>query len=220
MLRDRPPSHEPLEPGAWPVPLLHPGEPVFCVGAGPSLRDIDPEVKAGLARRTTIVCNEAQLWLPSAPYWLFYDWRMIELHEQRIRDYAAAGGEAITPNRRIKSRLGDAVRLVPIVREDGLARDPRGLASGGNTGHGAVNLAFHFGASPIVLVGYDMRRARGGWSHWNRHNHSAAWRYCDVFRPRFKQIAVDLAAAGVTVLNATEGSALEWFERADLASLV
>jgi hypothetical protein len=83
-------------------------------------------------------------------------------------------------------------------------------SGGGNSGFQALNIAVQFGATRIVLVGFDMRLDRG--LHWhgrhpqglnNPHEPSImAWRRAlDAAAPTF-------AALGITVLNASPVSAL------------
>src|SRR5690606_27869932 len=89
--------------------------------------------------------------------------------------------------------------------------------SGGNSGYQAVNLAFHFGARRIVLLGFDMHRRDGG--HWHGEHHgmlSAPESHIAVWRREFDALAFDLKSEGVRVVNATEGSALECFPRMGL----
>lgn len=104
---------------------------------------------------------------------------------------------------------------------------------GGNSGFGALNLAVQFGASRIVLVGFDMRlyspadaqRLFGSTEkavHWHGdhqglHNPSAGnvtrWRrVTDGAAPTLK-------ALGVEVLNATPHSALSAYRRVNFAEV-
>ena len=47
----------------------------------------------------------------------------------------------------------------------GLSRDADTVHSGGNSGYQAINLAYHLGATRIILLGFDMF-CHGGRSHW------------------------------------------------------
>ena len=101
----------------------------------------------------------------------------------------------------------------------GLCTCPGRVHLGGNSGYQAVNLAFHFGAREIVLLGFDMHRQNGG--HWHGEHEgmlSAPERHLPVWRRAFDALAHDLAARGVRVTNATPGSALQCFPRGDLWS--
>ena len=101
----------------------------------------------------------------------------------------------------------------------GLEMDPSGVRHGSNSGYQAINLAFHFGVSRIVLLGYDMH-VDGARTHWHAGypGHTAESQehsLRDVFLPCFSTLVGPLAAAGVEVINCTPGSALTcWPSRA------
>lgn len=95
----------------------------------------------------------------------------------------------------------------------------RGLIhQGKNSGYQAINLAYLFGASRIILVGYDMQRT-GGAAHFFGEHPSTLSREIpfDIFLKYFGPLAIDLKQAGVDVINSTEGGALEVFRREPLS---
>ncbi|TPL49224.1 hypothetical protein FJ937_17245 [Mesorhizobium sp. B2-4-4] len=64
------------------------------------------------------------------------------------------------------------IHRVTIIKDNDrlLVKQPGVLGWGGNSGFHALNLAVQFGASKIILVGYDMRLDQG--VHWHgRHQH-------------------------------------------------
>jgi len=81
-----------------------------------------------------------------------------------------------------------------------------GVCGGGN----AINLAFHFGASRIVLMGYDMQN--NGHFH-DRHKRDSLPSNYDRFRNAIKPMARHLKNRGVEVINANPESALDCFPR-------
>ena len=112
-----------------------------------------------------------------------------------------------------------------------LCREPSTVAHGNNSGYAAINLAWHLGASEIVLLGYDMRpgevlgQDRNGNNvhqiHWH-DNHPVPTRptVFEKMKGYFPPLAQELENEGVKVWNATPGSALECFERISLRYLV
>lgn len=96
-------------------------------------------------------------------------------------------------------------------RDEILTGEPGVIGDGGNSGFQALNLAVQFGASKIVLVGFDMRRDLG--VHWHgkherglnnpRDEHFAHWRRA------LDGAAAKLAELGVQVINASPVSALQ-----------
>jgi hypothetical protein len=98
----------------------------------------------------------------------------------------------------------------------GLSRDPTGLRNGRNSGYQAVNLAFLYGASRIVLLGYDMQRWGGKTHFFGDHKHAASRPPFDQFRRQFASLVKPLAKSGVTVINATRHSVLTCFPKQPL----
>lgn len=96
--------------------------------------------------------------------------------------------------------------------EAGLGRDR--IHFGGNSGFQAVNLAFLWGASRIILLGFDMQMTAGK-HHWFG-KHPAGQGFADpaAFNTWIKHLEIlgrDLSDAGVAVFNATRASALICF---------
>jgi len=97
----------------------------------------------------------------------------------------------------------------------GLERDPSALRHGHNSGYQAVNLAVHFGAARILLLGYDMQ-ATGGHEHWFGHHPMVKRSPYGLFRQHFQEIVKPLREAGVEVWNCSRATALDVFPRLDL----
>ncbi len=109
------------------------------------------------------------------------------------------------------------VRHIASVDKSGLSFNRAIIHQGGNGGYQAINLAVHFGAKRIILLGYDMKDGPEG----QKHHHAAhpkgmnnpnagnyeRWLEC------YETLGPDLKRAGVTVINCTENSALDCFPR-------
>jgi hypothetical protein len=93
------------------------------------------------------------------------------------------------------------------------------IRTGGNSGYQAVHIAAHAGASRILLCGFDMCLDRG--SHWHGDHHAqlkqTSRKQFVVWCERFKDLAKELDARGIDVVNCTPGSALKCFRMAALA---
>lgn len=90
---------------------------------------------------------------------------------------------------------------------------------GGHSGFQAINLAIQFGASRIVLVGYDMTLERG--AHWHKEGHGVAKADADRvkrWREDMDACAPQFQALGVTVINATPESALRNYRKHPLSN--
>lgn len=102
-----------------------------------------------------------------------------------------------------------------------LSEDPAALVTGMNGGFQALNLAVLAGAARIVLLGYDMKLGEGGRTNWHKqHRRGTPRGHYDLFRRAFRPLPKILDRLGVTVLNATPGSALDVFPMVDLESLL
>lgn len=82
---------------------------------------------------------------------------------------------------------------------------------GSNTGHGALNIAVHFGVKRVVLLGFDMHSAHGHNWHELHKRHANEGRYRRVFMPDMNQAAKCCALLNVEVINCSLASALKCF---------
>lgn len=101
----------------------------------------------------------------------------------------------------------------------GLSLDPRALVTGRNSGFQSLNLAVLAGARRVILLGFDGRA--GAASHWHgghpRPTPSAVYAY---YRQAMSAAAQALLEAGVEVLNASPGSAIDSFPRVRLEDVL
>lgn len=103
--------------------------------------------------------------------------------------------------------------------EPGLSDDPRVIHEGGNSGYQAIGLAHAWGATRIVLLGYDMGYA-GTHSHFHgAHAHGLPNPPQDMARWRDRLAVVARERPGL-VVNATRGGLLGCFARVDLAAVL
>jgi hypothetical protein len=195
------------------VPALWVGETVVCLATGPSLTAADVDYCRGRAR--VIAINDAVRLAPWADALYACDAVWWKWHagvptftgpKWSLEDRAWASHAARYPD---VQRLANTGRM-------GLERVPTGLRSGRNSGYQAINLAVHYGAARILLLGYDMQPGRGGKNHFfGEHPIRRASPY-PLFRQHFESLKQPLAAAGIVVLNCTPGSALATFPHVPL----
>lgn len=191
---------------------------LWCVGCGPSLRGADLGFLAG---RHTIAINRAHEIVPSPEHVWFSDFRFWQQYHEDLLDRAgqvhtvmdAAGRHLFYPsNFRVWKNTGKV----------GLDTN-EGIRTGNNGGHAALNLAYHLGATRIILLGYDLRLGPNGEGHFHEEHPWGAMKdrtLREKMLPLFRPIALELADRGVEVLNATPGSALVVFPKADLATVL
>lgn len=109
---------------------------------------------------------------------------------------------------------------IPEIRSDGLAFGDTGkVGAGGNSGFQALNLVAQWGASKVLLVGFDCDD-RGG-VHWYGRNYAPGMANPDESNFKRWRGALDgagpvLAARGIEVLNASPKSTLKAFRKASI----
>jgi hypothetical protein len=100
-----------------------------------------------------------------------------------------------------------------------LLDQPGVIGSGGNSGFQAVNIAAQFGASRILLIGFDMHSGSG--LHWYGRN---AWRGANNpaatnlmrWRDAFTSQAQVIRRYGIEVVNASPDSAVRCFQMSSI----
>lgn len=191
-----------------PIPKLWPGETVVCIGGGPSLTPDDVDFVRGKAR--VIAINNAYQLAPWADVLYACDDKWWRWHK------GVADFEGLTYSmKQAARRWNPKVQIVRNAGESGLELNPgRGLKTGRNSGYQAINLAVHFGARRILLLGYDMR---GGAKHWfGEHPDRSKPPFSSCIR-LFQTLVKPLNALGIEVVNCTPGTSLQCFPQMPLA---
>jgi hypothetical protein len=114
-------------------------------------------------------------------------------------------------NDKIELATRYGLQLVAGKTEKRFSTDPGCIHYGGNSGFQAVNLALLFGATRIILVGFNMQPIGSKVHFFGDHPKGLrqSARY-ERFLPAFAEAAKSLPA-GVTIINATPDSALKCF---------
>jgi len=187
---------------------------VVCLACGPSLHPDDVAYCRGKA--TVLAINDSWQLAPWAEALIASDgawWRhyrgVPEFHGLK---FCLEPSASIFPDVTVLRNTGDA----------GLEVDPSGVRTGRNTGAAAINLAVHFGAKRIVLLGYDMQAATEGRSHFfgvHPRGLRGGSPY-PLFRAMLATMAGPLKQAGIVVINASRETALECFQRQPLREVL
>lgn len=195
-----------------PVERIWPGSTVAILAGGPSLSARQAELVAAAGVRTIAVKDAVRI-LPTADLLYGCDLKWWDHHGRVLAGY---GGLRFSLDPKAQRSWGTST--LRNTGMTGLETDPSGVRTGKNSGYQAINLAVHLGAARIVLLGFDMRQDPAGRHHWfGGHPYRTVDPPYAEFLKCFPSIVGPLAAAGVEVLNATPGSALDVFPRADLA---
>lgn len=174
---------------------------VICLGAGPSLTRDDVVL---CARHFLIAVNSSYKLAPFADVLYAADYQWWDRHSG-CPDF---DGLKFGMNVQWGERYRNDVALLEPGPATGLSLDPHRLALGKNSGYQAINLAVHFGAETIILLGYDMQPSHDGRHHWHEPHpgdrHPGYRRCLDAFAT----LKEPLTQLGVTVLNASRVSAI------------
>lgn len=189
-------------PSPCPVPKLWPGETFVCLGLGPSLTQADVDQCRGRAR--IVAVKDAIRLAPWADV----------LYSGEIRWWKHYGPTLTFAGMRYGIESAARAWCTPLKNagHTGLELHPSGLRTGKNSGYQAINLAVHLGAARIVLLGYDMQ-LEGGRSHFfGAHPWPSSTPWQD-FRPMFDGLVDPLKSLGVSIVNASQRTALKAFPR-------
>lgn len=200
------------------VPRSWPDATVVCLGTGPSLAAEDVAFVRDKAR--VIAVNDAYRLAPWADALYATDvvwWH----HHQGAPTFTGTKWSLDHPAwRRYEGRWPDIQRLA-YTGDDGIDVDPSGLRSGKNSGYAAINLAVHYGARRIVLLGYDMSHQSSSRTHFfGNHPWKPSGSPYAVFLAKFQTAVAPLAALGIDVVNCSRVSALTGFPRRSLADVL
>lgn len=217
-------------PAAYPAPEW-PGETVFILGGGPSLRGFDVERLRG---RKVIGINESGLSLcPWADVLFWADMRWIQWNSARIGLHTGEYRytcqkhllETIPRARYIEWRARLADRSGDVVW-NAFATEKNCLG-GFDSGSRCINLAWHTGASRVVLLGFDMRDyPEDEWRKGNWHGKHALpplpGQRKNKFIPAHDRMAAEIKRLELDfeVLNATPDTALTCWPAVKLESVL
>lgn len=197
----------------WNVPKLWPDSTIFILGGGPSIKKLDL-IKIQ-NRWPVIACNLAFLDFPWTDVMYFGDckvhtWISKEDKGRYAEQFDSYKGLKVSccPDTRDDSKIHTLFRVLK-----GIKLDRRTIGWNMNTGGSAINLAYHFGAKRVVLLGFDMHQVDGK-SNFHDYNIIKDKRPNEVYHKflrYFKFIAEDADKLGLEIINATEGSSLTLF---------
>lgn len=190
-------------------------ETCLVVGGGRSIADLghDKILPRFEGRYPIIACNSSFLIVPSCEVLFGADQRW--WNENRWNIGRHLGFWKVT-RRPLAGKQPYPVHYVRSEHKGGLSLDP-GVIYGRNSGHLALNLALHFGASRVILVGFDLVTDQRGPQNWHTlHSRPAN---VDAFKTWIGDLelaAPILRKNSISVLNANPNSAINCFEFTDL----
>jgi len=203
----------------WPAPRLWDGQTVAILAGGPSLTHEQVESVRRAAHVRVIAINDSYQLAPWADLFWFCDLRWWSWHIDRaawrdVLDRADAGDAIVATleNRELHEKF-PYVRHLRNSGRDGIEPARDAIRHGSNGGYQALMMAMKLGAARVLLLGYDLRLADDGRTHWHAGHPivSPATVYSNLMVPAYERAAPEIARAGVRVVNCTPGSALKAF---------
>lgn len=209
----------PLDRFSEVIPGIWSGYAVVCVAPGPSLNAEQCELircaqKAGTAK--VIAVNSAIKHVPFADVHYFADAQYWKWNKDKPF-FSEFEGQRITIEPTGLEVTDPRIHMLRDGGASGLSVDSPAICNGRNGGYQIVNIATLAGGNPIALVGYDMKHI-GGKDHAEGCGHPVRTpaENLATYARNFRSMIEPLKQIGVTVLNATPGSAIDCFPRVGL----
>ena len=201
------------------IPFDWTAQPAVVIGAGPSLTKAQCEVVRGKAK--VIAVNRAIEYAPWADVWYFCDARFAMWHDEKIGMFRAE--KWTLENRQLRSRWRN-LRCLKNLGDGGHIPKPyssTGIVNCRNGGGQAIQIAAMRGASPIALLGLDMKIGPGNQRQFHPPHpmNDPITVYEKNMLPRMAELAESLAERGLPVVNCTPDSAMTCFPKADISEV-
>jgi len=196
------------------------GEPCIVAASGPSLTaDVVRRCQLALWWRILVV-SDAHKPMPWADAMYSCDWSWWRAHDgakafKGARHTSHSLDASLADDKSAVAHEFPAVNLTPARNGAGFGRDVIHYGIPGSSGFQAVNLAMNFGASRIVLVGFDYRFV-GGKSHFFGDHQGLRQATDDHYR----DLARAFGPAPVPIVNATPGSSITCYPTAKLEDVL
>jgi len=200
-----------VPPPHWSVPREWDGERCFVICGGASVkaqRQLIPKLNGRV-----IAVKQSVTLRPDADVLWFGGESMVELMLPLIPKFT---GQYMAVRGKSCPRLPATVKRVGRHKDNAtLAEDPTKV-TGFDSGTSAINLAYHFGASEVVLLGYDMRGGRWFTGELPHPMPTIPASHFEGHMAPLAQLAKDCARKGLRVVNCSPDTAVTAFERAPL----
>lgn len=232
---------------AWRIPKIWEGGRVWIIGGGPSMpsqfgvpEDIQKKVSSGELSPSTYssylkpIHNEHVIAVNAAykignwiDVMLFGDPGFYNKQKDDLLDFPGLK-LGVCPQLPGIKRPGDNIKY--IARDHthnngkGINNRDRSLCFNLNTGGAAINLAAHFGATKIILLGFDMYLTADKKSHWHGiytpKDEKAALSSFSRHLNSFSWIKRDAKKKGIIILNASPNSRINDFKKINVKDIL
>jgi len=189
----------------------------FLIGGGSSLTGFDFEKLK--SKGHVIVINDALARIPWADSFFTEDYRWLVNRKEMLKSFKGTVYLAVPED---KAPCNISHYLLKRKYTEGFSEELDEVYLGGNSGFGAFNLAYILGATEIYLLGYDFCVSENGKKHFHdgyTWDSPAGTRYFKKWALNFRFAFPYIKERGVKVLNCSEDSAIDCFEKISLTSL-
>lgn len=191
----------------WDIKKSWNAVPAYIIGGGYSINFINiPSLKY----KKTIGVNNAYKYNTAICWFGDVRWREWQLKHfpRRWRNYKG-----------IKASCHDCfeknseVFYIRRTKDTGIEDREIGVANNGNSGGSAINVAYHLGANPIILLGFDMKRINNQPNFHTEHRAPRREDLYDFWMQAFRKIKSDADHLGIKIFNANPDSAMDIFPK-------
>ena len=200
------------------IPLRYRGCTALLIAGGPSLtsEQIDYCRPGRLKGKfAAFGCNDAYRICDYLDVLYAADGRWIDHHRDLLGPRLRGAGHCWTPDEAAAAAYPEWT-LVGTDGEPGLSTARDMLHRGNHGGYQMINLAYLMGCRRLVLIGYD---CRDGGQHWFGQHPEGTMRVQSNFQRwvcGYRSIAAQTSELGLTIINATPGSAIDAFPMMEL----
>lgn len=206
--------------GFWKAIELWPDSTVFIIGGGESLIGFDySPIKnyriIGVNNAYGDLVKKTDKKVYYAPRdWVdvcfFGDTRWFEWHRESLKSYS---GLIVTSLQNLKSVPW--IKCINRSNKEGIEKNKNLLSWNRCSGLSAINLAVHFGAKKIILLGFDMKKGNGRDNYHNDHLVNADIKYnpYERFMKSVPHIKADADKLGIEIINTCMDSGMDHFPK-------
>jgi hypothetical protein len=202
-------------PESWSIPREWPGERCFILCNGESLRAqrrLIPQLKGRV-----IAIKEAVRLRPDADVLFVAAEKRVDIVPALFKVFT---GKYVIVRNKVPANYPTTVKRVSRTKDHTQLCELRDHVCGYDCGTSAINVAYHFGATEIVLLGMDMKGDRwcnGEFDHPMPH---IPRRHHALHSSVLPAIAADAKRKGIRIVNCSPISAVTCFERQPLEAFL
>lgn len=198
----------------WTPSKVWEGDTAYILGGGPSMKTEDLSL---IHNKHVIGVNNSYLLGDWVDIGWFGDKKWLTWHKQSWRWWPGIHASCNHHHEVITNETW--IKFMARGKPSGIDTKP-GYASWNRcSGSSAINVAYHLGATRIILIGFDMRDVNNkkNWHKDHKDNGKAPYK---KFLSCYGDISKDAERLGIEIINATKDSAIKVLPYAPLEKLV